>query len=224
MKVLGDRDRFEEEEMEEEIPEQAPPRKKKLPLLVRLLLLCFCAGCCLFAFTFGGVLSGAKDSVTGEPPYMIVLGCSVKPWGPSILLQDRLNRALDWWEDHQDVRIVVTGAQGPDEPETEASAMADYLTERGVPEDQIILEDRSSNTIQNLRNAAELLEEEDYDIGDGVLVVSNSWHLTRVRMLAGRAGYGHVSLLAAPSSHIPSLLKMLVREPIAMWKSIILDR
>ena len=155
---------------------------------------------------------------------MIVLGCKVEAWGPSVLLQDRLDEALDYWEDHPDILIVTSGGQGPNEPAAEARAMADYLTASGVPEEQILLEDRSHNTDQNLRYSRELLLEHGCDPADGAVVVSNGFHLARVRLLAERNGYGEVSTLAAPSSHLPSLLWMYVREPMALVKSFLLDR
>ena len=82
---------------------------------------------------------------------MVILGCQVKPWGQSILLQDRLDKALDYLEEHPDVQVVVSGGQGPDEPTTEAQAMYDYLTEHGVEPERIWQEDQSHNTWQNVR-------------------------------------------------------------------------
>ena len=143
---------------------------------------------------------------------------------PSILLRDRLDRALDYLEDHPDLTVVVSGGQGDNEPVTEARCMADYLMERGVEEDQLLLEERSHNTDQNLRYSRELLEAEGCDLSQGVVVVSNGFHLTRARMLAERAGYDSVSTLAAPSSHLPSRLHMYVREPLALVKSFVADR
>ena len=96
--------------------------------------------------------------------------------------------------------------------------------EQGVPEENIFLEEESHNTIQNLVYSKRLLEERGYDVNKGVAIVSNGFHLTRTRMLAGWAGYENVSTLAAPSSHLPSRLKMYIREPIAMVKSFVLDR
>ena len=102
--------------------------------------------------------------------------------------------------------------------------MADYLEERGVEEDQILLEDRSHNTAQNLRYSRALLEEAGEDLSGGVIVVSNGFHLTRARMLAQRAGFDQVSTLAAPTSHLPSRLQMYIWEPLALVKSFLLDR
>ena len=57
-----------------------------------------------------------------------------------------------------------------------------------------------------------------------MIIVSNGFHLTRAKMLAGRIGYENVSTLAAPSSLVPSRLKMYIREPLALVKSFVFDR
>ena len=178
-----------------------------------------------FVVLLGLVLTGARDSVTGQPQVMVILGCKVESWGPSVLLQDRLDKALDYLEDHPDLTIVVSGGQGPDEHQSEAQCMFDYLTDHGADGDQILLEDRSHNTWENIRFTQELLEQEGVDASQ-VVVVSNGFHLTRVRMLWGRVWEGEYTLstLAAPSSHVPSRLKMYIREPLALVKSYFFDR
>jgi uncharacterized SAM-binding protein YcdF (DUF218 family) len=158
---------------------------------------------------------------------MVVLGCQVKPSGPSVLLQDRLDEALDYLSDHPDMTVVVSGGQGKDEPMSEAQAMYDYLVAHGVDGAQILKEDTSHNTWQNLNNTFALLKERGYGDQMGqILVVSNGFHLTRVRMLFDRAWEGTVTLstLAAPSSNAPSKLAMYLREPLALVKSFVWDR
>lgn len=203
--------------------EIASYKGRRFPLWAKALIGLALAGVLCFALLFGLVMGGARDHIVGEPGVMIVLGCQVKSWGPSVLLRDRLDKALEYWEEHPEMVIVVSGAQGPDEPSTEARAMAGYLMEKGVPEENILLEENSHNTIQNLIYSKQLLKEQGRDISGGVAVVSNGFHLTRIRMLTGRAGYANVSTLAAPSSHLPSRLKMYIREPIALVKSFVLD-
>ena len=191
---------------------------------IRVLLVLVAAGVLCFAALFGAVIYGSYDHIQGEPQVMVILGCQVKNDGPSQLLRDRLDEALSYLADHPDLTVVVSGGQGPDEPSTEARAMADYLMEEGVEEDQILLEDQSHNTVQNFRYTAQLLEEQGYDLENTqVLVVSNGFHLTRARMLAERTGFEELSTLAAPSSHLPSRLKMYVREPLALAKSFLFD-
>ena len=196
----------------------------RAPPWLKVLLALVLAGAPSFSALLGAVLAGARDQLLGDLRVMSVLGCQVREDGPSVLLRDRLDEALAYWEDHEDTLIVVSGGQGSNEPTTEARAMADYLEERGVEEDQILLVDRSHNTAQNLRYSRALLEEAGEDLSGGVIVVSNGFHLTRARMLAQRAGFDQVSTLAAPTSHLPSRLQMYIREPLALVKSFLLDR
>lgn len=196
------------------------------PRWIKALLALVLVGVLCFGGLFGAVMYGAYDHVNGNPQIMVILGCQVKPWGPSILLQDRLDKALDYLEEHPDTTVVVSGGQGPDEHVTEARAMADYLMEHGVEEARILLEEESHNTVQNLRYTVKLLEKNGYDTDQDIVVVSNGFHLTRVRMLFGRVWGGdeNLSTLAAPSSHMPSRIKMYIREPLALVKSFVLDR
>ena len=198
---------------------------RRKPVWLLALLAAVLAALLSFAVLLGVVLSGAHDSITGEPKVMVILGCKVESWGPSILLQDRLDKALDYLKDHPDLTIVASGGQGPDEHQSEAQCMYDYLTDHGVDSDQILLEDQSHNTWENIRFTQALLEREGIDTSQ-MLVVSNGFHLTRVRMLWDRAWEGDyiLSTLAAPSSHIPSRLKMYIREPLALVKSYFFDR
>ena len=190
-------------------------------VIIALILL---AAVC-FGILEGIVLSGGRDAVQGEPKVMVILGCQVKPWGPSILLQDRLDKALDYWQEHPEITIVVSGGQGPDEHISEAQCMYDYLTGQGVDGGQILLEDQSHNTWENIQYTLDLLQSEGLDT-DEMLVVSNGFHLARVKLLWGREWEGECTLstLAAPSTHVPSRVKMYIREPFALVKSFLFDR
>ena len=194
---------------------QRSNKGKQLAGWLRALLALFLVAC---------VMHGAYDHIQGEPGVMVILGCQVRRDGPSVLLRDRLDEALDYLEDHPDMTVVVSGGQGPDEPTSEAKAMADYLTAHGVEAENVLLEPDSHNTAQNLDYSRRLLDREGIDVSDGVLVVSNGFHLTRARMLAEQAGFERVSTLAAPASHLPSRLYMYVREPLALVKSFLFDR
>ena len=196
----------------------------RFPRWVKALLALIAAGILSFAILLGLVLTGSYDHISGNPQVMIILGCQVRQNGPSVLLRDRLDEALGYLEEHPDMTVVVSGGQGPDEPTTEAQAMADYLVEHGVEEENILLEGESHNTTQNFQYSKTLLAQENIDDSDGVLVVSNGFHLTRARMLAQRAGFDNVSTLAAPESHMPSRLYMYIREPLALVKSFVFDR
>ena len=176
----------------------------------------------------------SRDSIVGEPEVMVVFGCQVKPDGPSILLRDRLDAALGYWEEHPDIKIVVTGGKGDDEHISEAQCMYDYLTAHGVDGAQIYMEDKSRNTWPNANYPVALMDKEGWDLTDDVLLVSSGFHLSRIEMLWDRARAGllwdevyndqYVSTLAAPVSHAPSAVHMFFREPLALVKSFLFDR
>lgn len=189
----------------------------------RFLMLLILLGAAGFTALLGVVLWGAHDYVEGEPDVMVILGCQVRPSGPSVMLQDRLDTAVSYLQEHPQIPVIVSGGQGSNEPTTEAQAMAEELIACGIREDRIYLEDKSHNTAENLAFSYQLWQEKQPKEGNCVLVVSNGFHLTRARMLARRAGFDPVYTLAAPSSHVPTRLKMYIREPLALVKSFLLD-
>ena len=203
-----------------------PYEGRRRPLWQKLLLAAVLLA--VLAFTALEVCIGvhSRDSLAGEPDLMVVFGCKVDPDGPSILLRDRLDTALDYLEDHPDMTVVVAGGQGSDEPVSEAQAMYDYLVEHGVDGAQIIREDQSRNTWQNINYTLELFQSGEAADTERVLLVSSDFHLTRIQMLWNRASGGGdtLSTLAAPVSHFPSRVQMFFREPFALVKSFLFDR
>ncbi|WP_370949387.1 YdcF family protein [Amycolatopsis sp. cg5] len=105
------------------------------------------------------------------------------------LLTSRLNRALNVLaKEHKRNRepmMVTSGGQGPDEEVPEARAMADYLVGAGLPQERILLEDRSTTTFENLRFSAEIMQE--HKPGYRCAVVTNNFHVLRAALIARRA-------------------------------------
>jgi len=123
---------------------------------------------------------------------IIVLGAQVKPDGElSVQLQWRMEAALKAYR-QKPVPIVVCGAQGKDEPTTEAAAMKGFLTENGVPEEDILTDPDSFNTRQNLLNAGKLLA--DRPEVRKVLIVTSDYHVPRSMALARDQGFDAVGL------------------------------
>ena len=84
--------------------------------------------------------------------YIIIHGAGLDGPRPTPLLAGRIDKALELWnKQHQHGKFVVSGGQGADEVVSEAQAMRDYLLEKGVPGDAILMEDKSTTTWENLR-------------------------------------------------------------------------
>ena len=193
--------------------------------LRRALLLLLAAGLVFFAVLEADIALHSRTRVAEEPEVLVIFGCKVESWGPSVLLRDRLDTALDYLEDHPELTVVVTGGKGDDEHQSEAQCMYDYLTVHGADGEKILLEDRARNTWQNVNYTLDLLEEKGYSTHGTVVAVSSGFHLLRIELLWDRAGGGGLAgTLAAPVSHTPSAVQMFFREPLALVKSFVFDR
>lgn len=187
----------------------------------KIVLVLLCIALAAFAALEGTVLLFARDSVRGEPGAMVILGAQLRDDGPSLFLQRRLERALDYLEEHPDTLVVVSGGQGPTEPTTEAAGMEKFLREKGFS-GTILLEDKATNTGENLKFSKVVLADAGYDVSDGVILVSNNFHLARCALLGSRFGYS-VSTLSAVADHLPTKVYNYLREPFALVKSFLFD-
>ena len=153
------------------------------------------AGALWILICCGLMVSRFGDRGREDPDCLIVLGSQVRTDGPSLTLRYRLDTAAAYLEDHPDIPCILSGGQGPNEPCTEAEGMRDYLTSRGIDESRLILEERSSNTIENILFSKALLPE-----GAGsIAIITNDFHLFRGTRLAAAQGLPNVTGIAAPS-------------------------
>ena len=159
---------------------------------VRWLLRLVILGVILYAGLVGYICI-REGSVLKEVPAaenydaIIVLGAQVRPDGsPSVQLGWRLDAAEEAYR-QKAVPVVVCGAQGKDEPMTEAEAMKQYLVGKGVPETDILTDPESFNTNQNLTNAAELLK--NVPGVRKVLIVTSDYHVPRSLAIAKDLGF-----------------------------------
>lgn len=151
---------------------------------------------------------------------LIILGAKVYGMKPSRSLRYRLDRALVYLKKHPETLVVVSGGQGDDEDVPEAFAMRDYLVKKGYDKENIVTEEESTSTWENLLFSKTILDER---LGDyKAMVVSNDYHLYRARMLAERMGI-EVSTLSAKTPTDRLLLSRL-REFFAIMKSFLVDR
>ena len=127
----------------------------------------------------------------------------------------RLDKAFDYLEKHPTTVCVVSGGQGDNEPTSEALGMKEYLVNKGIAEERIILEDLSRNTYQNIIFSEKLIDKEKK-----VAIVTNNFHLFRAMAIAKKAGYKNVYGIAAHSSPL-YLPNNMLREFIGVLKDFV---
>ena len=120
--------------------------------------------------------------------YIIIHGAGLRGEEPTPLLRGRIDKALELWKAQGAHAILIpSGGQGSDEVISEAEAMARYLSSRGVPQDSILLEDRSTTTMENLLFAKHLLEARVLGAYRCAFVTSD-YHVFRTSLYASKVG------------------------------------
>lgn len=122
--------------------------------------------------------------------YIVVHGAGLSGSKPTPLLAGRLDRGAELWRTGGcKALIVASGGRGPDEVVSEAEAMRAYLVEcHGVPVDSIIEEDRSTTTMENLRNSKALMDARSGVDAYRAAVVTSDYHVFRTAEYAHKIG------------------------------------
>ena len=183
-------------------------RTARISLIVFLLVGC---GCFLAAEI--PVLADCRSDADASAEHLIVCGAGLNGSAPSRSLTDRLKAALAWLEENPGSDAVLTGCQGPGEDLSEAQAMFDWLTARGVDPARLLLEDQARNSYENIQNSLALLGPDP----GRVAILSSEYHLHRLVYMAEKLGCEPV-LIAAKTSIFPLFVNYAVREAFAMWK------
>lgn len=166
------------------------------------------------------IMTEFNAHVDKDIDYVIVLGAKVRPDGsPSAVLKYRLDAAYDYLSAHPRAQCVVSGGQGSNEPMPEADAMAQYLRERGIEENRILIENTSETTAENMDFSRELIADPSAEVG----IVTNNFHVYRAVKIARKAGFDHAYGIAAHSD-IWYLPNNMFRETFGILKNVVLGK
>jgi uncharacterized SAM-binding protein YcdF (DUF218 family) len=111
----------------------------------------------------------------------VVLGAAV--WGTEVspVLRERINHAVDLYRAGKVKKLIFTGGRGNSGEPTEAAAAREYAISRGVAAVDILLEEKSHTTYENIlyaKEAADALEGALRPLVGGGLVERMSRHDT----------------------------------------------
>jgi uncharacterized SAM-binding protein YcdF (DUF218 family) len=141
--------------------------------------------------TFVQVWRAARHDQARPADAILVFGTAQYNGVPSPVLAARLDHAIELYEKDLAPVIVVTGGNQPGDRYTEATASANYLIQRGVPDEDVLREVSGTSSWQSLAAAANFLD--DRQINE-VLLVSDPFHSLRIRAMAEELGLeGHAS-------------------------------
>ncbi len=164
------------------------PKWLKFGALLVLLI-----GIIAFGILEGALIYTGNQSPVKEANYMIVLGAKVNGTRPSAALNKRLEAALSYASNNPSTQVIVSGGKGPGENISEAQAMADYLTTHGIDQSRIILEDKSTNTNENIQYSKKLMTDSSLT----TVLVTNDFHVFRGIQICKENGISQISGLGA---------------------------
>ena len=148
---------------------------------------------------------------------VIVLGCKVNGTSPSKYLYDRCKTAAEYLNENPDAVAILSGGQGSDEAISEAQCMENVLVEMGIDKSRLYLEDKSTNTLENIAYSNKVIEENG--LSTDVLVVTNEFHEYRAKLICDKAGLNFHSSCSRSSFY--TFLTYYTRELMGIAKELV---
>ena len=150
---------------------------------------------CLLLSTIVSAFLSTKYKPPHDRDYLIILGCCIRDDGTlTPILRGRADAAIKFEREQfaatgKHAKFVPSGGQGADEVISESEAMKRYLMEQGYPEEQIVMEDKSVNTDQNIKFSRDRIME-DAGTLEGIKAgfATTNYHIFRGYILSKKHG------------------------------------
>ena len=149
---------------------------------------------------FAACEAAAKNgNLSGEPDFLLILGCRVKGDTPDEMLRLRAKAAAKFLNEHKNVRAICCGGiVHEDQTKSEAQAIKEILLQNGIESERIFLEDKSQTTFENFVNAKKITDSLQTEKEPEIAFISSEFHLMRASVIASLVGV-KASSIPAPS-------------------------
>ena len=127
------------------------------------------------------ILRYARRDQAAPADCIIVLGAGTDGKTPNAVFRERLHHAVTLYENGYADHILLTGGYSPGNEHSDAWIAGQYLMELGIPEDDILLEEKSTITQENLEFAREIMKSEELST---CILVSDPLHMKRSMLMA----------------------------------------
>ncbi len=127
-----------------------------------------------------------------DKDFIIILGSKIRDDGSlTPLLKGRADKAIEFAKNQykktkKKIIYIPSGGQGSDEVIAEAEAIKNYLIEKGIDKKQIVIEDKSTSTIENMKFSKKKIDKIN-EKGNIVFSTTN-YHVFRSGVIANEQG------------------------------------
>lgn len=143
--------------------------------VISLLLIVFAIGIAISIWNYGKVDEKAPADVA------IVLGAAISDGEVSPVYRERINHAITLYEEGTVDFIILTGGFGEGSYKSDSQVAKEYALSQDVPEERILIEEKSTITEENLEFSKEIMEENDLETA---IIVSDPLHMKRAMLMA----------------------------------------
>jgi uncharacterized SAM-binding protein YcdF (DUF218 family) len=155
-------------------------------LIRRILSIIVVTVLVLWIVSVSAVVMWSKRDEARPAQAIVVLGAAQYAGRPSPVLRARLDHALELWNRHLASLLIFTGGTGAGDTTSEAAVGRTYAKKHGVPDTAILEENAGRTTSESMRAVAGMLEVRGLQ---SALLVSDPFHMLRLRILARRFGF-----------------------------------
>jgi uncharacterized SAM-binding protein YcdF (DUF218 family) len=166
---------------------KAKEKARQAVNLVRRILTIVVVGIfALWVVSAAAVLIWSSRDEARPAQAIVVLGAAQYAGKPSPVLRARLDHALDLWNRRLATLLILTGGTGSGDTTSEAAVGRTYARKHGVPDSAILVESEGRTTSESMKAVAGMLEVRGLQ---SALLVSDPFHMLRLRILARRFGF-----------------------------------
>lgn len=145
---------------------------------------------CILIGTIIIAIKAVRKKVEYNKDYIIILGCGINKDGSlPPLLKGRADRAIKFRNEQlentkKDIIFIPSGGKGNDECIAEGEAISNYLISQGINKKNIIVEDKSTNTYENIKYSNKLIKKKNANIAFS----TTNYHVLRAGLIATSQG------------------------------------
>jgi uncharacterized SAM-binding protein YcdF (DUF218 family) len=132
------------------------------------------------------IYSYGSKTVDTKADAAIVLGAAVWTNSVSPVFRERINHAIELHRQGKISKVIFTGGHGSANEPTEAATARAYALANGVPAGDILIEQKSHTTYENVLYAKQLADANNIR---KVLIVSDPLHMRRAMTMAADVGF-----------------------------------
>jgi uncharacterized SAM-binding protein YcdF (DUF218 family) len=157
----------------------------RIPGPLRFVLAIIGTAAALWLAAVGLIVYAGSHPVLHQADAIVVLGAAQYNGHPSPVYRARIEHALALWQQGLAPRLIFTGGVGVGDTVSEGEVGRQYALKHGAPDSVVLVERLGATSAESVRAAAALMRAHSLR---SALLVSDSYHMLRLELLARRAG------------------------------------